>query len=233
MKPTSNFEIFIALRYFFSAKSEKFLSVANLFSVAGIALGVMSLIVILSVMNGVRSEMLKLITGFQGDVMVYSVYGKFEESSEIIPELKDLTDARVISRSIEGQVMVTSAHGSSAASVSGMDYANLLQKERIATSLKSGTLGNFKEGVVIGDAMARKLGVKTGGFITLISPQGRSTIMGNIPRIKQYEVIATFEVGMPLIDNHKIIMPMAKAQKFFKMDDAFNVIEIFLEDKND
>ena len=225
----SAFERLVAFRYLRSRRAEGFVSVIAAFSLIGIALGVATLIVVMSVMNGFRDELLSRILGLNGHMTVKAT------SAEVIFDYGDLAlrleavDG-VLSATpvIEGQVMATVRGGATGALVRGIDGADLDNLAILAGNITRGSIEVFKagEGVLIGERMARRLGLNPGDTLGLISPQSTATAFGSVPRARGYTVAATFDIGMFEYDSGFIFMPLGLAQVHFKLKDAVSAIEL-------
>lgn len=218
----SPFERLMAWRYLRARRAEGFVSLITLFSLLGIALGVAALIVITSVMNGVKSEMLKHFIGWSGHISIYGNHGPIEHYDDMLGRL--LKTQHVVSAHavVEGQVMATAKGRSAGAQVMALRYDDLVHKQHIVEKITAGSLDAFKagEGIIIGQRMADNLGVRVGDSVTLISPEGRQTLAGLMPRLKAYPVVATFKLGMHAFDSGMILMPFGEAQIYFKLADG-------------
>jgi lipoprotein-releasing system permease protein len=133
---------------------------------------------------------------------------------------------------IEGQVMVTAGEQAAGAMVRGMDLADLRKHKVIADHIIAGSLDDFHgtDVIALGSRLAARMGVTVGGQVTLLTPQGQTTLMGTIPRMKSYKVVAIFEIGMYEYDNSFAYMPMEAAQLYFKLPQAVNALEIMVQD---
>jgi lipoprotein-releasing system permease protein len=225
------FERMVAFRYLRARRQEGFISVIAIFSLLGIALGVATLIIVMSVMNGFRTELLSRILGFNGDINVYAAQGPLPNYDPLVTQVKKLPGVVAARPMIEGQVMVTARGQASGALVRGMREQDLAAQKLIAQHLKPEELSAFKDNdVLIGSRLAFRLGVHQGDQITLISPNGTATAFGTVPRIKSYRVAGTFNVGMYEFDNSTIFMPLAAAQTFFNLGNAVSSLEVFVSD---
>ena len=227
----SPFERMVAFRYLRSKRKEGFISVIATLSLVGIALGVIALIVVMSVMNGFRTELRSRILGIDGHINLYSYTGRINDFDKLANQLKDTQGITHISPMIEGQVMVT-AHGeASGALVRAMRLQDLKDKPLVADHITMGDLKDFSgnDVVMLGYRLAQTLGVSVGDVVTLISPQGTSTIMGTIPRHKEYEVVGLFDIGMSEYDSSTAFMPLEAGQLFFKYPSAVNSLEIMVD----
>ncbi|MFW0776622.1 MAG: lipoprotein-releasing ABC transporter permease subunit [Rickettsiales bacterium] len=217
----SAFERKIAFRYLRARREEGLISVIAFFSLIGIALGVATLIVVLAVMNGVRGEMIKSIIGLEGHISVYHQHG-IKDYQELENSLSAESDIIHVIPKVEGQVMASYKGRAVGAMVSGYRAQGLAKKPLLSENIVKGDLTAFKEGrgVLIGSRMAEKMGLKVGDDITLISPEGRATAIGTVPRMKAYPVGGIFHIGMFAYDNGLIVLPFAEAQTYFKLADA-------------
>ncbi len=227
------FERMVAFRYLRARRQEGFVSVIAVFSLLGIALGVATLIIVMAVMNGFRQELLSRILGVNGHLTVYGISEPIEDYGTLTDQLARLPGVRLATPQVQGQVMIVAAGAASGGLVRGMRPADLKARELIAGNITAGDLDSFTEdgeAVLIGSRMAQKLGLKVGDSLTLISPQGTTTVMGTVPRMKSYRIAALFQVGMYEYDSTFIYLPLPAAQLFFRLPGRVNGIEVFAED---
>ncbi|MBT6096032.1 MAG: lipoprotein-releasing ABC transporter permease subunit [Rhodospirillaceae bacterium] len=219
----------VALRYLRSRRQEGFISVIAWFSLLGIALGVATLIIVMAVMNGFRQELLTRILGLNGHLSVYASEGQMTDFDGMAGTLRKMNGVVSVSPMIEGQVMVTANGASQGSVVRGLRPADLKKRKTLATNIVSGSLDDFKgkNVVVIGERMARKLGVDVGDKLTLISPKGQVTAFGTMPRLKAYRVAATFSIGMFEYDSSFVFMPLQAAQLYFQHKGTVSNLEVF------
>jgi lipoprotein-releasing system permease protein len=228
----AGFERMLAFRYLRPRRKEGFISVIAGFSFVGILLGVAALIIVMSVMNGFRKELISKILGISGHVFVQAMdqpLTDYEELSKRFEQIKGVKQAIPV---INGQVLAASAYASTGALVRGVRGADLKRQETIANNIRSGSLDNFDsgEGVAIGQRLADQLGVRAGDRITLLSPQGPASPFGQTPRRKAYEVSAVFQIGMSEFDSAFIYMPLKEAQIYFDRDEDVSTIELSIDD---
>ena len=226
----------IAARYLRSRRREGFISIIAWFSLIGIALGVATLIIVMSVMNGFRTELLDRVLGLNGHMVAQGLDARLLTQFDPIAEaLRGIDGIKEAAPLIEGQVMATANQQASGALVRGMWTKDLRARAIIRDNIYSGSLANFKgtNSVVIGQRLAAKLGLQPGDSITLVSPQGTATAFGTVPRMKSYRVAATFMAGMYEYDSTFIYMPLPAAQAFFRLKDAVNGVEMFLDNPDD
>jgi lipoprotein-releasing system permease protein len=230
----SPFERAVAFRYLRARKGERFVSVIAIFSLVGIALGVATLIIVMSVMNGFRQELLGRILGLNGHLGVYaqdnSGLRDFDDIAGRIRQLPGIVSATPI---VEGQVLFTSeAGGATGGLARGIRPEDLRARPLIAGNIRAGDLSRFggDDTIVVGTRLARKLGLRIGDRITLVSPQGRATVVGTVPRLRAYEVVAMFEAGMQEYDSSYVFLPFEAAQVYFQHRDSATQVEVFVED---
>ena len=228
------FERAVAFRYLRARKGERFVSVIAIFSLVGIALGVATLIIVMSVMNGFRQELLGRILGLNGHMGVYAADGgPVRDYDPVAAAIRAVPGVVVATPIVEGQVLLTSEQGGASGGLArGIKPGDLRAKAIIATNIRRGSLADFEgeDAIVIGTGLANKLRVGVGDRVSLISPQGRTTVLGTLPRVRAYRVAALFNVGMNEYDSTFAYLPMAAAQLFFQTGDAASQIEVFVQD---
>ncbi len=227
----SAFEWMLAFRYLRARRQEGFISVIAWFSLLGICLGVATLIIVMSVMNGFRDELLGRILGINGHLNVVAQGQVITDYEAMQERLEGLEGVVMVSPMIEGQVMATNKGAAQGAVVRGLSSADLLTRQLVAANIIAGDLQKFsdKNAVVIGYRLAQKLGVHPGGTINLISPKGTVTAFGTVPRMKSYTVVALFEIGMYEYDSGFIFMSLASAQVYFGRKNGVTNLEVFVE----
>lgn len=232
----SAFEWMMAMRYLRARRQEGFISVIAWFSLVGIALGVATLIIVMSVMNGFRQELLERILGINGHLSVYGpVAGQMTDYQPILEKLEKLDGVISVNALIEGQVMATAKGVAKGALVRGIRAEDLAQRKIVATNIKQGSLTNFKgdDVVIIGSRLAQNMGVRVGDKLTLISPKGNVTAFGTVPRMRAFKIVGTFEIGMYEYDSGFVFMPLEAAQIYFRMPEGVSNIEVFIKNPDD
>ena len=222
----------IALRYLRPTRKTGFISIISFLSLAGIAVGVAALIIVLSVMNGFRQELLKNILGLNGHVTVQGALTDYDAVAARIRAVPGVTRAAPV---VDGQVMATQNGVNSAVLVRGMRREDLKNLTTVSTKLSPGALDIFEgdEVVIIGSGLAQKLGLGLGSPITLIAPKGDVTPFGTTPRIKTYTVGGIFKIGMTTYDTAFVFMPLEEAQLFFNTGNTVNSIETMVTNPDD
>lgn len=226
----SAFERMVSFRYLRARRKEGFVSVIAGFSFLGIALGVATLIIVMSVMNGFRQELIARVLGINGHLGVYAHQGTVLTDYEtLLEKIRKVDGVKMAMPLIEGQVMVSSMRSAQGAIVRGMKPEDFLKRPMLTEAVKDGKAIAFTEPdtILIGDRLAQKLGVYVGEEITLISPKGTVTAFGTVPRMRSYIVGGTFSLGMFEYDANFIFMPIKEAQIYFNMDDSVTNLEVF------
>jgi len=231
----SAFEWSMAARYLRARRREGFISVIAWFSLIGIALGVATLIIVMSVMNGFRTELLNRILGLNGHVVVQAYGLPIQDYEAIAERIRRQEGVDQVIPMIENQVMATAKGRAIGAVVRGITPEAFQQKKILTENLIAGDVKNFKagRGVFIGTHMAANLGLRLGDKIVLVSPQGTVTPFGSVPRSKAYLVAGIFKVGMYEYDSSFAFLPLSDAQIYFRMKQKVSAIEAFIDNIND
>ncbi len=225
------FEWMLAVRYLRARRKEGFISVIAWFSLLGIALGVATLIIVLSVMNGFREELLSRILGLNGHFTVQAAQGGLSDYNSLAARLQKLKGVIRATPIIQEQAMALAGGVAQGAIVRGIAPSRLRSHPTVSRSIVSGSLDAFGgTGIVVGSRLAQKLGIAVGGKLVLVSPRFRTTAFGTVPRMKTYTVVALFEVGMYEYDSSFIFMPLAAAQVYFGLKDRVSGVEIVVDD---
>ncbi|MBV9016025.1 MAG: lipoprotein-releasing ABC transporter permease subunit [Alphaproteobacteria bacterium] len=226
------FERMVAFRYLRARRQEGFVSVIAIFSLLGIALGVATLIIVMSVMNGFRADLIGRILGLNGHLGVYGETGLLTDFDAAAAKVREVPGVVSATPLIEAQVMATGENGAaSGAIVRGIRPDDIRDRALIAEHIVAGSLADFgDDSITIGERLARRLGIKVGDHVTLIAPEGTDTAFGTMPRLKTYEIAALFNVGFYEYDNSFIYVPLSAAQIFFRMPNAVTELEVFVAD---
>ena len=228
-------ERLLAMRYMRSRRSEGFISVIAWFSLLGIALGVATLIIVMSVMNGFRAELVGRILGLNGHLAVYSTstrgVGDFDN---LAVRIAGIPGVIAVTPQIEGQVMVSTRGNTSGAVIRGVRWADLAARKPLWDALDEGAITRFKEGkgILMGHRLAQSLGLKEGDSVTLVGAKGRTTPFGTLPQRRTFKIAGLFDVGMFEYDKAFIFMPLKPAQSFFGSDGRVTGLEIYTGDLN-
>lgn len=220
------FEKFIAKRYLRSKRKEGFISVIAAFSFTGIMLGVATLIIVMSVMNGFRIELVSRILGVNGHINVYGteIQKNYDWAQHAIMEVDGVTIAAPL---VENQALLQVKDVSRGVVIRGISAESFKAKTILSENITAGDLKNFEgNSIIIGSGMASRLRLNVGDEINLLSPQGKASPFGTVPKRLVPKVVAVFEVGMHEYDSNFIFMPLPLAQKFFNSEEMVSTIEV-------
>ncbi len=230
-KAFAPFEWMIALRYLRARRAQGFVSVIAGFSFAGIMLGVATLIVVMSVMNGFHIELMNKIIGINGHVFLQGVERPLDDFDEVSERLRKVKGVKLVLPMVEGAAGVSSPYQQTGALVRGIREADIKQLPGISNNVRLGTLESFDTigGVAIGQKMAETLSLRIGDSITILTAKGAATPFGVAPRMKAYPVVAIFQIGVTEFDGLFVYMPLEEAQTFFNKEGEASVIEAFVD----
>lgn len=232
----NNFEFFIAFRYLKSKRKEKFISVTALFSFIGIMLGVAVLIVVMSVQNGFRTELINKILGVNSHI---TIYPKNEDKifyNKIINSLESIENIKTILPVVENQVMISNGETAVGGLVKSMKFNDFSIKSKIFEKIDFIDDKNFNfddsNSVILGLYLANMLDVKLNDNIKIISPEINTTIIGAIPKMKTYKVVGIFQSGLYEYDNNVAFIPLKMGQIQFNQRNMASSIEVELKNNN-
>ena len=223
------FERMVAARYLRARRGERFVSVIAGFSLVGIALGVATLIIVMSVMGGFKTDLLNRILGFNGDLGVYGVGKPLTDFDADVTRIKAVPGVVSAIPVVDGQVLLTDDRGNNTGGyVRGIRPEDLTSLHSVSDHIVAGSLNGFKgdDAIAIGATLAQRFGLGIGSKITLVSPQGAATAFGTIPRVRAYTVAAIFQVGMNEYDSGYVFLPLEAAQVFFQQPGQATQIEV-------
>ncbi len=226
-------ERMLAVRYMRSRRSEGFISVVAWFSLIGIVLGVATLIIVMSVMNGFRAELVGRILGLNGHLAVYSSTGRgIGDFDSLAIRIAGIPGVVAVTPQVEGQVMVSGNGLTGGAVIRGVRWADLAARKPLWEALDEASINRFKEGgqILLGHRLALNLGLQEGDSVTLVGSRGRTTPFGTLPRRETFKIAGLFSVGMFEYDNAFIFMPLADAQAFFGRDERVTGLEVYTDD---
>jgi lipoprotein-releasing system permease protein len=226
-------ERLLAFRYLRARKREGFVSVISLFSFLGILLGVATLIIVMSVMNGFRAEFQDRILGLGGHINVYGKSGPIVGYQEEADQIRKLEGVTQVIPQVDAQVLISQNGTARGAMLRAMAPADMGSKMGLANKIITGFLPELQsEKILIGVRMAESLRLEVGDRLNLLSPAGNVTPFGTMPRSRSYVVGGIFDVGMYEYDANFIYMPLAPAQAFLNMEGRVNVLEVTTTDAN-
>jgi lipoprotein-releasing system permease protein len=225
----NRYERMIAKRYLLPGKGEGFIFLVASISLVAVALGVAALIVVMSVMNGFRAELFDKIVGLNGHAVVQGYGGRLDNWRTIVEQARKTPGVTEAVPLIEQPLMASYSGRVEGVLVRGMQRQDILANQTLQGKVHSGALASLQPGsnnVAIGARLAEALGARVGGQISLISPEGRTTPFGTVPRIVSYTVTAIFEVGIYDYDKAFVIMPIEDAQTLLMLGEAVGMVEV-------
>jgi lipoprotein-releasing system permease protein len=229
----SRYERLIARRYLLPGKGEGFIFLVASISLVAVMLGVAALIIVMSVMNGFRAELFEKIVGLNGHAVIQGYGGRLPDWQEIVRQARATPGVTAAVPLIEQPLMASYDGRVEGVLVRGMRRSDILTNPTLKGKVVSGRLESLRPGVdnvAIGARLAEALGAQVGGQISLISPEGRTTPFGTVPRIVSYTVSAIFEVGVYDYDKAFVLMPIENAQTFLMLGNAVGMVEVETED---
>jgi lipoprotein-releasing system permease protein len=225
----NRYERTVARRYLLPGKGEGFIFLVASISLFAVALGVAALIIVMSVMNGFRAELFDKIVGLNGHAIIQGYDGRLQDWQRIADQTKKLPGVKSALPLIEQPLMASANGRVEGVFVRGMRLEDIRKNKVVNEHVLSGSIASITPGsnrVAIGSRLAQNLGAYPGSEISLISPEGRSTVVGTVPRIVSYTVGAVFEVGIYDLDERYVIMPMQDAQTLLMMGNEVGMVEV-------
>jgi len=227
------YELFVGLRYTRAKRRNHFISFISMASMIGIAIGVMALIVVLSVMNGFQKELRTRILGVASHVQISGFEGTLPDWSRVAQEARTHPEVIAAAPYVAAQGLLANQQSVQGALVRGIVPELEDQVADIGKHMKRGKLSDLlpgEFGIVLGQDLAHSVGVRVGEKVVLIAPQGQVTPAGILPRIKQFTVVGTFEVGMYEYDAGLALVNLADAQKLYRLEENVSGVRLKLRD---
>ncbi len=204
-----------------------------MFSLLGIVLGVATLIIVTSVMNGFRKEFTERVIGFNGHISLYPIEEIYEPNySDVVAYIKSFDEVKTAVPVIERNALLSDSRSVYGSLCQGISAADLSKKELISENIVRGSLENFsgEDKIVLGESLALKSNLYIGSDVIIMVPKADETGFGFVPRKKTFKLVATFRSGMYEYDMSVAFIPLSMAQKLFKLDDQISAISVFLKD---
>ena len=224
------FERMIAKRYLLPGRGEAFIALVAGISVGVVMLSVAMLVIVMSVMNGFRAELLDKIVGLNGHAIVQAYGGRLDDWQGVLREVEETPGVVSASPLIEQPLLTTFNGRVEAVLVRGNTPADIAA---LGEKVVLGDVSRLRAGdsqVAIGARLAENIGARVGDTITIINPAGRSTPFGTVPRQVGYQVAAIFEIGVYDYDQSFVVMPIPDAQTLLLTGDTIGMIEVTVED---
>ena len=230
------FELFVALRYLFSRRKQTFIYIISIMSILGVALGVGALVVVLGVYNGLTTDMRDKIIGANahGIVMSY-VPAAFQQHPDLVRRVEAVEHVRGATPFIYTEVMLSAAGGVKGLVLRGIDPESAPRVLSMLREIRRGSVAGLKRegtpGIVIGEDLAKRLGIGLGSRVNLLSPSGEKGATGYSPRIRPFEVVGIFKTGMFEYDATLAFVDLKAARDILGLPDGFLTgIEIMVDD---
>ena len=230
------FELFLGMRYLRAKRKQAFISVITVISVLGVMVGVMALLIVLSVMNGFRADLMTKILGVNSHLLVLNHGGAFGEYKEIVEKVSQVDGTVAATPFIYGQVMVNKSGNVSGAILRGVEPENMGRVLNIGRMIKEGSVYSLTTNVgglppiIIGRELAKQLGAYPGGTLNLVSPEGKLTPLGRVPSTQEYRVTAIFDSGMYEYDASMVFVSLEAAQSFLGLGNRITGVEVRVQD---
>ncbi|MBB3955887.1 MULTISPECIES: lipoprotein-releasing ABC transporter permease subunit [Novosphingobium] len=222
----NRFEWTVAKRYLLPGRGEAFIALVAGISLVAVALGVAALVVVMSVMNGFRAELLDKIVGLNGHAIIQAYGGRLDNWEQVLKDVRATPGVVKASPLIEQPLLTTFNGRVEAILVRGQTAPDIAAMKSKVISGSMDAITPDSGMVAIGARLAESLGARVGDSITVINPTGRDTPFGTVPRQVAYQVGAIFEVGIYDYDNAFVIMPIADAQTLLLTGDSIGMIEV-------
>ena len=229
-------ELFISMRYLRAKRKQAFISVITVISVLGVMVGVMALLIVLSVMNGFRADLMTKILGVNSHLLVLNRTGAFSEHKEIVEKVSRVDGTVAAAPFVYGQVMVNKSGNVSGAILRGIDPEKAGKVLNIGRMITEGSVDSLTNDVgelpslIIGRELAKQLGVYPGDTVHLISPEGKLTPLGRVPSTREYRVTAIFDSGMYEYDASMVFVSLEVAQSFLGLGNRITGVEVRVQD---
>jgi lipoprotein-releasing system permease protein len=232
------YELFISLRYLKAKRKQIFISLITLLSMAGVSLGAMALVVVLSVMSGFVEDLKSKILGTNAHLVILQHGSPVREYSEITQKVQGVEGVVATTPFIFSQAMLTSETNAHGIILRGIDPDTAARVINIGTTLKKGSLQDLKKGdesggppgILLGKELAQNLGVLFEDTVVVVSPSGSLAPLGGVPPMKKFRVTGIFDSGMYEYDTSLAYISLKSAQKFLGMGDAVSGIEVKVQD---
>ncbi|NVN89312.1 MAG: lipoprotein-releasing ABC transporter permease subunit [Desulfuromonadales bacterium] len=234
------FELFIGLRYLKAKRKSTFISIISVISTAGVALGVMALIVVLAVMTGFEEDLKEKILGTNAHVVVIRNGIPMDDYRQVMQSLTAMPGVSAATPFIYNQVMLSSGKNVSGVVLRGIDVPSDRQVTRLSRSIVEGNMDSLDPkvsdgaaalpGLLIGKELAKHLNLLVDDKINVISPMGNITPLGMIPKMKTFRVSGIFNTGMFEYDSTLAYVSLSQAQLFFDLGDTVTGIQLRVKD---
>lgn len=230
------YEILIGLRYLKSKRKQLFISLITWISIGGVAVGVMTLIVVLAVMSAFEEDIKEKILGTNSHIIIQRLSGSYMNNyKEMVERIRSIDNINIkgVSPFIYNQVMLSTESNVAGIVIRGIDIKSAGDVTDIKRYIKYGSINNLiiekpYDGIIIGKELFNTFGINIGDEITALSPLGRMTPMGMVPKVKKFTLVGVFDSGMFEFDSSMAFISLRSAQNLFNIGDSVNGIEVGL-----
>lgn len=229
-------ELFIAGKYLRAKRKEGFISLITFLSVAGVAVGVMALVVVIAVMSGAETDFRKRILGLEPHLLLMNYSGKFDNDPEVVKRLNAYGQTISTSPILFAQAMIRSKNSFSGVMIRGIEaqtghrLIKGIGPEKIKTLFNTESVPGRYPGIILGQELANSLGVIKGDNIILLSPKGFISPMGHLPAMHRYTVTETFDSGMYEYDSVLAYIELKHAQQLAGLENKISAVGIWIKD---
>ena len=224
--PQMSFELFVALRYLFSRRKQTFIYVISAMSILGVALGVGALVVVLGVYNGLTTDMRDKLLGANSHAIVMSyVPSAFENNPDLLDRVRAVEGVTGATPFIYTEVMLSSGGGVKGVVLRGIDPKTAPSALSMLRQVRLGSVDDLQRegtpGLIVGEELAKRLGLGIGSRVNLLSPSGQKTTSGYAPRIRPFEVVGIFKTGMFEYDSSLAFVTLQAARDVLGLPDNY------------
>jgi lipoprotein-releasing system permease protein len=237
------FETYIAFRYLKARRKQRFVSASTLISIMGVIIGVMALIIVISVMAGFEDELKQRILSVASHVQITQINGRFNTYESVLQQLKTVDKVKAVYPFVQSQVILKSIATVSGASIFGLDFNILKQRQEVEKILVQGTIADLLQqsrpnddsayhppGLIMGQELAKSLTVRPGDSVYVISPRGILSPFGHLPAMSRFQVTGIMATGMYEFDIATVYMQIADAQRIMRMPHSISGISLKTSD---
>jgi len=228
-----SYELFIGGRYLRAARGNRFVSFISMISMAGIAIGVTVLIVVLSVMNGFEVELRERILSMTSHATISGFGGAMRNWESVAEQAKTHPEVAAVAPYVEGQALLAARELSSGIQLYGVNPLQERQVSKIPDLMTAGALSDLRAGgfgIVLGSELAKHLRVGVGDRVTLVIPQASVTVAGVVPRTRRFLVVGIFAAGMYEYDRNFAYLHLDDAARLYRLGDAVSGVRLRLHD---
>jgi lipoprotein-releasing system permease protein len=235
-----SFEFFVSLRYLKAKRKQTFISIITFISIGGVALGVTALIVVLAVMSGFENDLKNKILGLNAHVLVLSWDNQVENYTQLAGQVEKVPGVTGATPFILTQVLLSTPQKVTGAVLRGLEVDSARKVIILDRIIRTGSwkalegdkteAGASVPGIVLGQELAKQLGLSLGDMVSVVSPLGEISPLGRVPKMRPFRLVGTFESGMFEYDSTISFVSLAQAQSFLSMPGRVTGLEVKTRD---